>query len=132
MSVAFLISASSKTMNGEWPLSSIVTLWTLSAACFKINFPTLDEPVIEIFLTISEAINCWAILGGSPDKRLTTPGGTPHSLQISTISITTPGVITSGFTITEHPAANAVEIFLEDNTAGKFQGTKAATTPTGW
>ena len=71
------------------------------------------------------------MLGGSPDKRLTTPGGTPHSLQISTISITIPGVITSGFTITEHPAANAVEIFLEDNTAGKFQGTKAATTPTG-
>jgi hypothetical protein len=41
-------------------------------------------------------------------------------------------VITSGLIITEHPAANAVEIFLADKTAGKFQGDKAATTPTGW
>ena len=92
----------------------------------------LDDPVIETFLIVSEAINCCAILGGSPDKRFTTPGGTPHSLQISTISITTPGVITSGLIITEHPAAIAVEIFLADNTAGKFQGDNAATTPTGW
>jgi len=42
-----------------------------------------------------------------------------------------PGVITSGLTITEHPAAKAVEIFLEDKTNGKFQGVKAATTPIG-
>ena len=110
----------------------MVTLWTLSAACFKINLPTLEDPVIDIFLTISDAINCWAILGGSPDNKLTTPGGTPHSLQISTCSITTPGVMTSGLTITEQPAARAVEIFLADRTKGKFQGTKAATTPTGW
>jgi hypothetical protein len=52
------------------------------------------------------------MLGGSPDKRLTAPGGTPHSLQISTISITTPGVIVSGLIITEQPAASAVDIFL--------------------
>ena len=39
--------------------------------------------------------------------------------------------MTSGFTITEQPAANAVEIFLEDKTNGKFHGVKAATTPTG-
>ena len=35
-------------------------------------------------------------------------------------------------TITEQPAAKAVEIFLEARITGKFQGTKAATTPTGW
>ena len=111
MSVAFLIS-SSKTINGAWPLNSIVTLWTFSAACFKISFPTLDDPVTEIFFTISDLINCEAILGGSPDNKLTTPGGIPHSLQISTSSITVPGVIMSGLIITEHPAASAVEIFL--------------------
>ena len=110
----------------------MVTLCTLSAACFNINLPTLEEPVIEIFFTISDAINCDAMLGGSPESKLTTPGGTPHSLQISTNSITVPGVITSGLIITEHPAASAVEIFLEDKTNGKFHGDKAATTPTGW
>ena len=51
--------------------------------------------------------------------------------MIFIISITLPGVITSGLQITEHPAANAVEIFLAAKITGKFQGTKAATTPTG-
>ena len=45
--------------------------------------------------------------------------------------MTLPGVITSGLTITEHPAAKAVEIFLEAKIIGKFHGTNAATTPTG-
>ena len=39
--------------------------------------------------------------------------------------------MTSGFTITEQPAANAVEIFLDAKIIGKFHGTRAATTPTG-
>ena len=51
---------------------------------------------------------------------------------MSTNSITVPGVITSGLQITEHPAAKAVEIFLDANIRGKFHGTSAATTPTGW
>ena len=72
-----------------------------------------------------------AILGGSPERRFTAPAGTPHSLQISTNCITTPGVIVSGLIITEHPAAKAVEIFLAARISGKFQGDKAATTPTG-
>ena len=71
------------------------------------------------------------MLGGSPDNKLTTPGGTPASLQISTNSITPPGAITSGLIITEHPAAKAVDIFLPDKTKGKFQGDIAATTPIG-
>ena len=86
---------------------------------------------METFLIISDCINCEAILGGSPDKRFTAPGGTPHSLQISTNSITTPGVIVSGLMITEQPAARAVEIFLAAKINGKFHGDNAATTPTG-
>tara|TARA_B100000941_G_C27987607_1_gene294175 strand:+ start:350 stop:487 length:138 start_codon:yes stop_codon:yes gene_type:complete len=45
--------------------------------------------------------------------------------------MTAPGVITSGFTITEHPADKAVDIFLDASVIGKFHGTRAATTPTG-
>ena len=132
ISATLLISTSSHTIKGECPLNSIVTLWTLSAAFFKIILPTLVEPVIETFLTISESINSFEISAGSPDKRFTTPSGTPASLQISTNSITAPGVIVSGLQITEQPAARAVEIFLDAKTIGKFQGIKAATTPTGW
>ena len=62
---------------------------------------------------MSDFINSSDIPAGSPDSKLTTPGGTPASLQISTISITLPGVIMSGLTITEQPAAKAVEIFLD-------------------
>ena len=51
------------------------------------------------------------MLGGSPDNKFTTPGGTPASLQISTSSIVPPGAITSGLIITEQPAAKAVDIF---------------------
>ena len=71
------------------------------------------------------------MLGGSPDNKFTTPAGPPASLQISTSSITDPGAITSGLQITEHPAAKADDIFLAAKTKGKFQGTIAATTPTG-
>ena len=90
------------------------------------------DPVIEIFFTIFDLISSSEIPAGSPDNKLTTPGGTPASLHISTISITLPGVITSGLTITEQPAARAVEIFLDAKITGKFHGTRAATTPTGW
>ena len=103
----------------------------MSAAFFKINFPTLVEPVIETFFTILEEMSSFDTCSGSPDRRLTTPGGMPASFITFINSITAPGVITSGFTITEHPAANAVEIFLEANIIGKFQGISAATTPTG-
>ncbi len=51
--------------------------------------------------------------------------------MIFIISITQPGAITSGLQITEQPAAMAVEIFLDAKIIGKFQGTNAATTPTG-
>ena len=69
--------------------------------------------MIETFLTMSDSISCSEIEAGSPESKLTTPSGTPHSLQISTNSITVPGVITSGLHITEQPAARAVDIFLE-------------------
>ena len=81
---------------------------------------------------MSDAINSDAISAGSPDNKLTTPGGVPAWLTISTRAITDPGVITSGLHITEHPAAIAVAIFLAVKTRGKFHGESAATTPTGW
>ena len=88
--------------------------------------------MIETFLIIFDEINSLDTSSGSPDKRLTTPGGIPASLIIFINSITAPGVIISGFTITEQPAANAVEIFREAKIIGKFHGINAATTPTGW
>ena len=104
----------------------------MSAACFKIIFPTLVEPVIETFLTISDESSWVVIAAGSPESKFTVPGGTPQFLIISIISITVPGVITSGLQITEQPAARAAETFLAAKINGKFHGDNAATTPTGW
>ena len=118
-------------MKGEWPLNSMVTLCTFSAACFKINFPTLVDPVIDIFLTTSESISCDAISAGSPESIFTVPSGNPTSFIMSINVMTDPGVITSGLQIIEQPAPKAVEIFLEAKIHGKFQGTKPTTTPTG-
>ena len=54
------------------------------------------------------------LLAGSPESKFTAPGGIPQSLIISTISITVPGVITSGLQITEQPAARAqLRLFLQ-------------------
>ena len=60
------------------------------------------------------------IAAGSPDSKFTAPGITPQSLMVSTISITVPGVITSGLQITEQPAARAAETFLAAKIKGKF------------
>ena len=70
-------------------------------------------------------------MAGSPESKFTAPGGISQSLIISTISITVPGVITSGLQITEQPAARAAETFLAAKTNGKFHGVSAVTTPTG-
>ena len=43
------------------------------------SLPTLVEPVIETFLIISDDINSFEICSGSPDNKLTTPGGIPAS-----------------------------------------------------
>ena len=104
----------------------------MSAACLRTILPTLVDPVIETFFTISDEINCSDTFAGSPDNTFMAPSGKPALFIISTKDITLPGVITSGLHITEHPAAKAVEIFLDANIHGKFQATSAATTPTGW
>jgi hypothetical protein len=45
-------SASSKTMKGAWPPSSIETRFTVSAHCFKSRLPTSVLPVKESFRTV--------------------------------------------------------------------------------
>ncbi len=60
-----------------------------------------------------------------------TPGGSPASWHAEARQRVVRGASTAGLTITEQPAASAGAIFREDRSAGKFQGEKAATGPTG-
>ena len=44
-------SASSSTMNGAWPPSSMLTRFTCAAACCAMSLPTSVEPVKVILRT---------------------------------------------------------------------------------
>src|SRR5262249_44926298 len=89
------------------------------------------EPVNEILRTIGEAIRCSETVAGTPNTRLMTPAGTPASSKHFTSSTQPPGVSSDALMMIEQPAASAAEILRTGVSTGKFQGVKAATTPTG-
>ena len=109
----------------------MVTFFMPSAASLERCLPTGIEPVNDSFLMTGEARRCSETWAGTPNTTLNTPLGTPASSQHRAMVIAVPGVSSAGLTITEHPAANAVAIFRPGIRAGKFQGVKAATGPTG-
>src|SRR5438270_671460 len=82
-SIAASMSASSNTMKGALPPSSMAGLTTLSAASCKSLRPTSVEPVNETTRTRG---SCSIALTTLPDERegmtLTTPAGTPASGSI--------------------------------------------------
>src|SRR5438093_1005517 len=82
-SIAASMSASSNTMKGALPPSSIAGFTTLSAASCRSLRPTSVEPVNETTRTRG---SCSIALTTSPDARdgltLTTPAGTPASPRL--------------------------------------------------
>ena len=73
-------SASSKTMKGALPPSSIETFFIVFAACSISFLPTSVEPVKVIFLTSRVRGQLVADLASAePVTMLTTPFGTPAS-----------------------------------------------------
>src|ERR1700720_1484534 len=93
--------------------------------------PTGIEPVKEIFLTAALASKCSETFDGTPNTRLSTPGGNPASAKHLTISTQAPGVSSEALMMIEQPAASAPPILRAGVITGKFQGVKAATIPTG-
>ena len=61
----------------------------------------------------------------------TTPSGMPASLTSRASSSAVTGVWSLGLTTTVQPAASAGASFQLSSSSGEFQGTTAATTPTG-
>src|SRR5436190_24035359 len=107
VSAVFSGSASPNTTTGECPPSSIVVRLTPFAASPARCLPTGIEPVNDTLRTIGEAIRCSDTLAGTPNTRLSTPGGTPASTQQRTSSTQLPGVSSDAFRISEQPAASA-------------------------
>ena len=67
----------------------------------------------------------------APGTTLKTPSGSPASLKISARRSVVNGVVSAGLATTVLPARNAGPSLLHSSVVGKFQGTIAATTPSG-
>ena len=127
-------SASSKTIKGACPPSSIETLFTVPAVFDIKIFPTLVEPVKEIFLTFGfshSSSPTFATSFSETDIKFITPSGIPALLANSTNAVAVKGVLPAGFITTGHPEARAGATFLVIIAAGKFQGVIIPHTPTG-
>ena len=132
-STAASMSASSKTMNGALPPSSIEQLITLSAASREQDAADLGGPG-EGELADPRVVQHRRHL--APDLRevstLTTPSGTPASASSSAIASAVSGVSAAGLSTTVQPAARAGPILRVAIAAGKFHGVMSTRTPIGW
>ncbi len=129
-STALSRSASSNTMNGDLPPSSSDSRLPEPAVARRIRRPTSVEPVKAILSTPLCATSA-APVAPSPVTMLTTPGGSPASMQISANASAVSGVNSAGFSTTVSPQASAGATFQASISSGKFQGMICPQTPTG-
>ena len=124
-------SASSNTMQGALPPSSIDTRFTVPAHCASSCLPMAVDPVKVILRTLSLSVSAPPISRADPVTMLTTPAGTPACSAIQPHTNPDSGVAVAGLTTVVHPAASAGPILRASIEDGKFHGVIAPTTPTG-
>jgi hypothetical protein len=124
-------SASSKTMNGALPPSSIDTFFTVEADCWISSLPISVEPVKVTLRTIGLDVISPPISLALPVTTENTPAGMPARSPSSARASAEYGVSLAGFTTMVQPAASAGPALRVIIAAGKFQGVIAAQTPTG-
>src|SRR5277367_4677689 len=124
-------SASSKTITGACPPSSMVTRFICKPASAASFFPTAVDPVKEIFRITGCGIKYSEMSDGTPKTRFTAPATTPAREKASTSAAQGPGVSSGPLRIIEQPEASAMLILRTAWLIGKFQGENAATGPTG-
>src|SRR3954447_724749 len=125
------MSASSKTMNGALPPSSIDTFLTVTDDFWIRILPTSVEPVKVIFLTNGLAQISSPISPAARVRMLTTPLGKPTSSASAPQARPEYGVCEAGLTTAVQPAASAGPSLRASIEDGKFHGVMAAMTPTG-
>ena len=122
-STAASTSASSKTMNGALPPSSIETRCSSSADCRISTLPTVVEPVKLTLRSRSSAIS--ALLSDLESLVVTmlrTPAGRPTSSSVAASASIVSGVSSAGLTTIVQPAAMAGPILRVPMASGKFHG----------
>ena len=125
------MSASSQTITGAWPPSSMVLRFIRPAALAASILPTPTEPVKVILRTMGLLIKWSDTSAGTPHTILSTPGGRPASWNNCAKATTALGASSGPLRIMVQPAPTAAEILRIAWLNGKFQGEKAAHTPTG-
>src|ERR1700751_6314161 len=128
---AISISASSKTMNGALPPSSIEVFLTVAAHCCISNLPTSVEPVKVSLRTVGFEVSSPPISFDGPVTQENTPFGTPARSANSHKAKAENGVAVAGFNTIVQPAGKAGRALRVIIAAGKFQGVIAAVTPIG-
>jgi hypothetical protein len=124
-------SASAKITFGLLPPSSIVTFLSVAAALRTMSFPVSVPPVNEIFATSGCFTSASPASSPKPVTTFNTPGGKPASPRTRASRRMLRLASSGGFTTIVLPAASAGAIFRAASRSGKFQGTIAATTPSG-
>ena len=128
---ALSISASSKTINGDFPPNSKETSAKFSAEFLITCLAVAGPPVKLILWTRGWVVSVLPHGSPWPEIIFTTPGGNPAS------SITLPNsniaaeACSEAFKTTVLPAAKAGPILTATKNNCEFHGTMAATTPSG-
>src|SRR5579863_5799231 len=115
-------SASAKKMLGDFPPSSKVTRFSVSAALLTIILPTAALPVKAILSTPGCATSAAPAISPTPLITLTTPGGSPASSNQFANSRAVSGVCSAGLSTQVQPAAIAGASFHAAINSGKFHG----------
>src|SRR5271154_1531630 len=115
-------SASAKKMLGDFPPSSRVTRFSVSAALLTIILPTAALPVKAILSTPGCATRAAPAISPTPLITLTTPGGNPASSNQFANSSAVSGVCSAGLSTHVQPAAIAGASFHAAIKSGKFHG----------
>src|ERR1700676_797301 len=111
-------SAPSKKIFGDFPPSSRVTRFKVSAALLTIILPTAALPVKAILSTPGCATSAAPAVSPKPLTMFTTPGGKPNSSNQLATSIIVRGVCSAGLSTQVQPAAIAGASFQEAITSG--------------
>ena len=128
---AFARSASSQTIIGSDPPSSSVTRLEPFAASAATRSPVAVEPVKATLRTSGWVTSASPASAPVPGSTVSTSSGSPASRRISPRRSVVSGVESAGFATTVLPHSRAGPSLLHSSVVGKFQGTIAATTPSG-
>ncbi len=131
-STALSRSASSKTMNGALPPSSIEVRRTFCAASAMSRLPTAVEPVKDTFRSRGSA-SSGPEMPAALDEATTlrTPAGSPASSMVCAKYWAVSGVSLAGLRTMVQPAAMAGATLRVAMASGKFQGVISRHGPTG-